>query len=524
MKYSNFILHSLKYFLHLLVQTNIETCEIYNVTMLQKIDEGLDNHSLLGTCIVSNRDYIFVSANGHNIYNGAITIFEKNKLTKHSVIFSPESLNSNFGIKMVVNDRFLIVSAISYNIYEGIIYVYENVGGNWIQNLKIHSIVNKSLNGFGENILLVNEGKQLIVTDFLNNIYQYHFDDETHRFIHASTFRLTEMPMLKTHFAHNVKMAANESHLFLTNNTNILTIYDINNTFVSYIEIQNVENCFNVHFGNNQLFIPCVRTNAFNKIYVFNTKTFLLVQTILGRSDEQTFGNNIVVEGNNMIVSGESYVHHYINKNNWAFESSYFVSSNTVVDFDYTLNWVNDKQFVVGNYGYNDLQGAVFTGTIASKNADEIVQKIANLGSKNIQQNKIFVLTFVLTFGLSVALFVIMMAYLCVSIIMQPSDKKKKEKEEEYSPYKVHSYLGYNETDEYQQQPANSFMQPPFYSQPAFYPTHYNMQPYYFQPFFVNSPYTHYEYPDDKKKQQCESKETVVGYKESVLHDIKKII
>jgi hypothetical protein len=62
--------------------------------MLQEIDYGLDHISLFGSYITMNENFIFVSSNGHNIYNGAVTVYYKNvtknneliTITKHSII------------------------------------------------------------------------------------------------------------------------------------------------------------------------------------------------------------------------------------------------------------------------------------------------------------------------------------------------------------------------------------------------------------------------------------------------------
>ena len=42
------------------------------------MQEDLDDISLLGSNIVSNSKFIFISANGYNIYNGLILVYYKN--------------------------------------------------------------------------------------------------------------------------------------------------------------------------------------------------------------------------------------------------------------------------------------------------------------------------------------------------------------------------------------------------------------------------------------------------------------
>lgn len=51
--------------------------------------------------------------------------------------------------------------------------------------------------------------------------------------------------------------------------------------------------------------------------------------------------------------------------------------------------------------------------------------------------------------GLAATLLLTLGCYLCVHCLTPPPDEKKKKKEEELaSPYKVHSYVGYQETDD----------------------------------------------------------------------------
>lgn len=45
---------------------------------LNLITKGFDIISLFGSNIVYNNDFIFVSANGYNIYNGIILVYKNN--------------------------------------------------------------------------------------------------------------------------------------------------------------------------------------------------------------------------------------------------------------------------------------------------------------------------------------------------------------------------------------------------------------------------------------------------------------
>ena len=125
------------------------------------MQEGLDNISLLGSNIISNSKFIFISANGYNIYNGLILVYYKNITidksenilsTMHSIIESPEKLNSNFGLTASANDRYLAVGAISYDVYKGVVYIYKYIYNKWLYMQKIVNENGLPVSVFGDNI------------------------------------------------------------------------------------------------------------------------------------------------------------------------------------------------------------------------------------------------------------------------------------------------------------------------------------------------------------------------------------
>jgi hypothetical protein len=185
-----------------------------------------------------NDNFIFVSSNGNNIYNGLVTVYYKNvtkennviKITKHSIIYSPEYLNTNFGIKLSATNRYLAVSGLNYEVYTGIIYVYEFIKDRWINMRKIHSIKNNYLNGFGDNLFFLNDNL-LFVSDFYNNIYEFRYNTYKGQFYNTNIIKFMETNKIR----YNLNMVSdNINNLFITNNTNILTTYNIDKNIVSY--------------------------------------------------------------------------------------------------------------------------------------------------------------------------------------------------------------------------------------------------------------------------------------------------
>lgn len=152
---------------------NVSLSNNIHYSSLKLIHNGFDYLSLTGSNIIYNDDYILVSSNGYDIFNGLVSVFnndlKNNKLEKHSIIYAPNKLsNSNFGSFISINSNNVIaISAIGHNIYEGIVYVYhlhENKN-HWILTQTIYS--NELINDipinnftkpivFGKNLALDN--------------------------------------------------------------------------------------------------------------------------------------------------------------------------------------------------------------------------------------------------------------------------------------------------------------------------------------------------------------------------------
>jgi hypothetical protein len=158
------------------------------------MQEGLDNISLLGSNIVSNSKFIFISANGYNIYNGLILVYHKNITidksenilsNMHSIIESPEKLNSNFGLTSSVNEQYLAVGAISYDVYKGVVYIYKYIYNKWLYKQKIVNENGLPVSVFGDNIK-ININNQLIISDYSKLVYIYILDDTNDKFIYKT--------------------------------------------------------------------------------------------------------------------------------------------------------------------------------------------------------------------------------------------------------------------------------------------------------------------------------------------------
>jgi len=301
--------------------------------MLQEIDYGLDDISLCGSYITMNDNFIFVSSNGNNMYNGLVTVYYKNvtkennviTITKHSTIYSPEYLNTNFGIKLSATNTYLAVSGLNYDVYTGIIYLYKFIKDCWINIRKIYSIKNNYLNGFGNNLFFLNDDI-LFVSDFYNNIYEFIYNTDKRKFYITNTIKIMETKEIK----YNLNMVSdNINNLFITNNTNILTTYIINKNIVSYYKENSPHNCFygsNMYFYKNTLFVSCslyypfynIPDNIISKIFIYSigyndygVSNIMLVQIINAINNDPYFGTSISIYDNNMIICGKNTAHQY---------------------------------------------------------------------------------------------------------------------------------------------------------------------------------------------------------------------
>lgn len=497
--------------------------------MLQRLYNGLDDTSLFGSYISTNDDFIFVSSNGYNIFNGAVFVYYNNishindkiKLVRHSIIHCPEKLNSNFGIKTAATNRYLAVSSIAYDIYEGLIYIYEFTNNKWGKTRKIHSIIKKSLTGFGNSLMFINDS--LIVTNFHNEIFEFKYDYKFHHFKINRT-----IPIIKTsEINFNVSIITdNTNNLFMTNLTNILTIYNLNSNLVSYFIEKSSYDCFYgsyIHISDNLLFVSCslyypfdnILSNIISQIFVYsiiyennNVKTLLLEQVITAPNDDIYFGTNIHVNNNGLIIAGKNAVYNYINNNKeWELTNKYNIPE-SYVSFDYKVKLLG-SYFIVGNYGFNELQGALFAGYLKDDLPSTIIDNISDITiNNNSMLNKILVILSLMVLGIIAIPAIMLTCYFIVSLLSPRIDEKKKKKDdEEDSPYKVYSYVGYVETDDV---PLSNIINPHYNTVHHSAPYNYNYYYSYYQTYIIPPSLS----PLEKgKKIEMDNKETVVSYK-----------
>lgn len=495
--------------------------------MLQNIQTGLDTISLLGSYITSNDQFIFVSSNGYNMYNGMIMVFLKNiekneneiTLQFHSEIHSPENFNSNFGVKTCATNKILVVSAISYNIYDGVIYIYELFKDMWIYRDKIYINANNKLNGFGANIQINNN--ELFISTFYNQLYHYKYDrNGNNKFSLNNTFNIFN----STYINLDVKMISDTmNNLFISNLTNTLTIINIDTMTNTYFTEDGSFNCFygsELYIYRSNLFVSCSLYYPFynipeeinSQIYIYDLiympnniiKTIKLREIIINKDNDPYFGTHLNVNNNDLIISGRNAIYYYNYKNKkMQFKNKYIVPYE-FVNYDYKVLLIDDY-FIAGNYGFNELQGAIFVGNIIDDDNPSYINTIPNNLSKSNLLNNIFAVVLIIIIGSAITVITTLFCYFFVTLLTpKKDDKKKKKEEEEFSPYKVYSYVGYVETDDV----------------PIVYPMNYNPQYYYssyYSPQYYN-PHYYYnpqiEKEKEKENQLFTSPEQIVSYKD----------
>jgi hypothetical protein len=520
--------------------------------MLQNIQTGLDTISLLGSYITSNDKFIFISSNGYNIYNGMIMVFFKNvenidnnlTLEFHSEIHTPEDFNSNFGVKTSATNTMLVVSAISYNIYDGVIYIYELFKDIWIYKHKIYVNTNNKINGFGSNVQINNN--ELFISTFYNQLYHYKYDDANNQFTLNKTFNIFNLTDVNL----DVKMISDfRNNLFISNLTNTLTIINIDKMAYIYLLQEDSFNCFygsELFIYKTTLFVSCSLYYPFynipeeinNQIYIYDLiyasniiKNIVFREIIYDIHYDPYFGTHLSVNDKYLLISGRNAIYYYSFNNNknkkTQFKNEYIIPYSEV-NYDYKVLLI-DNYFIVGNYGFNDLQGAVFIGNILDNDIPSYINNIPDDLNKSSLLNNIFSVILLIIIGSFLTVVTTLFCYFFVTLFTPKNDddKKKKKEDEEFSPYKVYSYIGYVETDD---------------APPIVYPMNYNPQYYYssyYSPQYYNPQY-YYNPHIEKEKEKEEnvlSPEKVVSYRgyiydsiqqkykekiKPILHEIKK--
>jgi len=183
--------------------------------------------------------------------------------------------------------------------------------------------------------------------------------------------------------------------------------------------------------------------------------------------------------------------------------------------------------FIVGNYGFNELQGAIFSGFIENTKDKSNIENNSKL-TNSIQTKKIMLLLKMLTIGMLITFMIILCVYFWVIFFTPKIDEKKKKKEEEeYSPYKVYSYLGYTEADDnivVPDIPYNYYQSYNFPNNNLYFPNYYQNYPSYYQNNVSDiQPLSPMEKGSLTKNDKVEySNETTVSYKGYTYDMIQK--
>jgi hypothetical protein len=516
------------------------------------MQEGLDNISLLGSNIVSNSKFIFISANGYNIYNGLILVYHKNITidksenilsNMHSIIESPEKLNSNFGLTSSVNEQYLAVGAISYDVYKGVVYIYKYIYNKWLYKQKIVNENGLPVSVFGDNIK-ININNQLIISDYSKLVYIYTLDDTNDKFIYKTN--------LNSDVINNINRLTvttdKYDNIIISNPSLNLYAVNLQDNSTLFFDIKNNNDCFYgsyLFLYENTLFVSCslyypftnIPEQIYSKIYVYDIIYNLLnniislqhIQTIYSPLIDSYFGTYIESNNKILLVSGLNNIYYYEKLNEWNYVNKYTITE-SYVNNDYKFNLLDDT-FIIGNYGYNYLSGAILLAKYPSLNKNLDGLSINSINSSTNMLAKIASMILLILGGALLTILITLFCYLFTSLFTHSShDKKDKKDEEEYSPYKVHSYVGYVEMDDpLYYKPSNinnnQFHFP--FIQPIQYSSFYNYQPYNnyqsssnLSPIEKGIPIDEYSKKDVGVEKI--SKETVVSYKNSTYDSIIK--
>ena len=484
---------------------------------MEMLYDGPDHISLYGSSLVKNSQFIFISGNGYNIYNGMVRVYYNNMtqvndavyLQFHSMILSPERLNSNFGLIMSANERHLAVGGISYDKYSGFICIFEYKFQRWTYIQK--HVSHTAWEGFGITILLTD--RHLIATNYQNDLYLFDYDPRQKQFQYKMQTRLFDQLTLVNDRYNN---------LIVSDFNHSLYVYD---TYYQYYYKIHKEDTFQCDYGAHMhlfeaiLWVSCYNETINNMVYVYDIvytfdkyiEKMVLRQTIVNPDPTDThLGTHFAATDLHLAIVGTNQVHHYTKTTEWIYSKRYAIAESNE-NYDYKVQ-MNGNYMLVTNYGYNEWQGAVFS-THVNDPVDTSVSNQNEQLTRSFQlQSKLFYVLFLFILGSLGTVVITSLCYLLIHSIRPPMDKKKKkEEEEDYSPYKVYSYKGYQETDEYQPPP----------------PLPYPIYQYYFNPYNNVAPKPISLDPLEKEKLEkagvefvpYTSKQTVVSYKEYNTYD-----
>lgn len=490
---------------------------------MQLIDTGDDYTSLYGSRLAQNDKFLFISGNGYHIFNGLVKVYYNNFTTNddgniekyiHSTINSPYLLNSNFGLTLCATNDFLFIGGLSYDVYAGIIYIFQYKYNKWlfIQTLQPH--LSKNLMGFGNHIF-INKNNTLYIGTFYGETYIYEYNVKF-------TFK-NIIQSVNTLDVNSIILSDQYDNIILWHSS-LLKVWNFKSQI--WVELDYVTKCLKMEISGNRLYASCNnQISIYDIIYDVNKniKEYKIYQTIY--NEDLYFSMNFYVSEYILLVTGNNNLYKYTKINDlWNLKDSLNIPNKNVND--YTIQMINDY-LILGNYEFDDLRGGIWSYKLLNddnnnnNNNDNIDINNLNTITNNNFLNKIGLSISLFLFGCLITIFLILLCYFCVYLLTPKiDDKKKKDKEEDESPYKVYSYVGYVETDD-----APSIIYPP------------NQTPYYFYypttPTILNSYVntgnidmnkTNFngDKPNSDKVEYVSSNEKVVSYKGYTYDYIKQ--
>jgi hypothetical protein len=422
------------------------------------VANGIDKTSLFGSVIKTNDQFMFISANGYDNFNGMVVIYKKMNIEKHSVLYSPDKSNVNFGFVMDVNNNYLVVGGIKYNLNKGVIYIYKYTNNVWSYYQDITDRINVNPFGFGYKIEITNSNK-IIVVDYSSSIYLYnirkkfalqnfikHQNKDGKQVVHSS---------IVVDKFDNIIFSQISKKMHIINSLG-------NSTLMFNIEIDQCYYGSNLFIYDIYLYISCsnyypfkpIQYNKNSKIYIYeivynsnNIISFHFKQIIFNPNQDIYFGINIDANDKYLFISGNKTIYHYEqSNNNWIYLNKYEMPD-SYVNYDYKIKII-DNSVIIGNYGGNNLSGAIYKLNYNVRKNNDEVQNIENHNFNEVGDIYIKLLIIITLVLIGTGFITIMCcSILCVAKTSDPK-KKKKKTDETYSPYNVHSYLGYVETDD----------------------------------------------------------------------------
>lgn len=353
----------------------------------------------------------------------------------------------------------------------------------WIYIQKLINRDGLIASGFGDIIKITNNNR-IVVSDYSNLIYIYDLNDNNGKFFLSETIVNNTQRLPNVYKQFSITNDDYDNIIIISNFENNLLIKNVNDSSLILFKHEIDNECFYgsyIFLYDKMLFVSCSLYYPFTnipdtinpKIYIYditynlnNIVSLNLNQIINSPSNDIYFGTYIDANNKALLISGTSHVYYYEQQQKWNFIKNYTMSE-TYINYDYKLKLL-DNNFIVTNYGYDYLRGAIFIEKYSDINSE-----IQDIASNSIYSNnmyiKLYAILFLILAGAVLTILITLMCYVIVQLLTPViEDKKDKKMEEDISPYKVYSYSGYVETED-----------PLYYSQPPIN----NPQIYYFNPF-----------------------------------------